>query len=155
MITIEEIFAQNLKQLRGNLTQAQVAEKANIPLRSLQRLEQGQLPHRDNLVALARAFNVPESRLFFDESLAAKPGLAESLETISNALQVKLPKLPEETETLNSILSLLSTLNEDQRRSLCAQLRRVAETYQRTVLGLDEVSESRPQTLRNTQKSGT
>ena len=67
MKTIQEIFIANLKRLRGERTQAVIAEIAGIPLRSYQNAEiNGAIPQGPNLAAIAKAFGVPETHLFVD-----------------------------------------------------------------------------------------
>jgi transcriptional regulator with XRE-family HTH domain len=51
-------FAAKLRELRGDETQQQVADRAGIPLPTFRGLEQGQRsPSWRNVVRLARAFN--------------------------------------------------------------------------------------------------
>jgi transcriptional regulator with XRE-family HTH domain len=71
--TIEEVFSENLKRLRGDRTQAYIAELAGVPLRSYQKSEALQLPRPDNRRAIARAFGVSEAELFLDPALASRP----------------------------------------------------------------------------------
>lgn len=54
-----------------------MAELAKIPLRSYQKAESNQLPRPDNRRALAKAFDVPESRLYLDPDLES-PNVAIS-----------------------------------------------------------------------------
>lgn len=67
MKTIEEIFKKNLIRLRGERTQAKIAEDAGIPLRSYQHVEStGAIPQSPNRRAIAKALGVEESDLFVD-----------------------------------------------------------------------------------------
>ena len=69
MKTIEEIFRENLVKLRGRRTQAEVAEAADIPLRSYQHVEStGAIPQSPNRLAIAKALGVHESYLFVDHT---------------------------------------------------------------------------------------
>lgn len=98
MRSIKEVFSSNLRKLRGDRTQAEVAEAANIALRTLQKLESGQLPREENLMGLAKAFDVPETQLYFDEDLVRQPGPAEALKILAEALNIEPPNVPKETQ---------------------------------------------------------
>jgi transcriptional regulator with XRE-family HTH domain len=69
LATIEEVFSRNLKTLRGVRTQAEIAELADIPLRSYQRAEYGEIPQQPNREAIAKAYGVPVNSLFIDPEL--------------------------------------------------------------------------------------
>lgn len=66
MKTLEEIFVENLRRFRGDRTQAEIAERAGIPLRSYQHAEGGAIPQGPNRTAIAQALGVKESALFVD-----------------------------------------------------------------------------------------
>lgn len=69
MKTLEQIFRRNLVRLRGNRTQAVIAEAAGIPLRSYQHVEStGAIPQSPNRLAIAKALGVNEADLFVDHS---------------------------------------------------------------------------------------
>lgn len=75
MVTLEEVFKANLKRLRGNRTQAEIAESAGIPLRSYQHAESGIVPQGPNRQAIARALGVQETTLFMDPELSGDAAL--------------------------------------------------------------------------------
>jgi len=80
------------RKLRG-LSQAQLAEIANIEMKSLSRIETGHnYPQCENLVAIARALNVAPWQLYFcdEENLEKmKNDLISAINTNSQAI----PKL--------------------------------------------------------------
>lgn len=85
---MKEVFAANLRKLRGNRTQAELAELANIPFRTYQNLEGGTYwPEYKNVRAIAAALGVPETRLFKDPDLEASP--EEALEVLRKRLSLK------------------------------------------------------------------
>jgi len=85
---IESVFAHNLRELRGKLTQEQVCEGAGIPYPTYQRMESGKIPQEHNLKAIARFYGVPETRLFLDPDLLPKTIGASELRAISSQLDV-------------------------------------------------------------------
>ena len=66
--TYREVFAQNLRRLRGKRTQHEAAEFCGIPFVSYQRAENGDIPRDPNLSAIAKAYGLPEAHLFVDPS---------------------------------------------------------------------------------------
>lgn len=92
MKTIEDIFGENLRRLRGERSQAAIAEKAGMHVVSYQRCESGTIPHRPNLEAIIRALGTEEFELFVDrthyvprEAIEIQDGLTKLFE--------KFPKL--------------------------------------------------------------
>jgi transcriptional regulator with XRE-family HTH domain len=70
--SIRAILSKNLLELRHErgLSQSDLAEKAGFQMQSYNRWENGKSwPEPSTIEALARALNVPESRLFLDASL--------------------------------------------------------------------------------------
>lgn len=67
---IRQILLQNLKDLRGNLTATQVANGSGISQSAYSRYEtNGWIADPDAIEKLARFYNVPSSRLFFDPNM--------------------------------------------------------------------------------------
>jgi transcriptional regulator with XRE-family HTH domain len=70
--TIKEVFASNLKELRKKkeLTQEQLASLLSIHHSAYSRWETGKvIPQEDAISQLAKALNIPESRLFLDTTI--------------------------------------------------------------------------------------
>lgn len=109
MKTIEEVFSDNLRRLRGSRSQAAVAEMADIPLRSYQRAENGDIPHGPNRTAIANALGVQETQLFVDASNPAT--LSESRWLINRALDL-YEKL--ESRIGLEVLEALASIDADQ-----------------------------------------
>lgn len=82
MKTIREVFADNLRELRGKMTQEEFSAKAGISLSTYQKMERGNVPQAENLRTLAETLKVPESRLFYDRSLAPKATREQLLLTL-------------------------------------------------------------------------
>lgn len=61
---------QNLREER-NLTQAELAEKSGLSLRTIQRIEAGNVPKGFTLKALALAFDTIPENLFFKEEIVS------------------------------------------------------------------------------------
>jgi transcriptional regulator with XRE-family HTH domain len=61
--TIREAFAFNLRLLRGNKTQAEMAEFLSLPLSTYQKLESGQVPQRGTMEAITQKLGVSEVSL--------------------------------------------------------------------------------------------
>lgn len=93
--TISKVFAENLKSLRGERTQAAVAEAAGLPLRTYQSLEAGVIPRLPRVrQQLARALGVSESRLFIDPEYMPKPSKDAALQILRTSLAL-IERLPE------------------------------------------------------------
>lgn len=91
--TIEKVFAHNLRVLRGKSTQADMAERLSMPLRTYQKFEAAQvIPQAETRRQLADKLGVPETRLFQDPDLARVPG----------------------ADLLREALALLAPLDQDQ-----------------------------------------
>lgn len=90
MKTLEEVFKENLKRLRGARTQSEVAKAAKIPLRSYQHAESGIIPQDPNRQAIAGALGVPdETHLFvnLDAFMPRHPITPqEALEVLARAI---------------------------------------------------------------------
>lgn len=70
------LIAENVKRLRLslNLTQEQVAARAEMPHRTYQNLEYGRsMPHSRNIEKLAKALGVSEAELFKDQRVPQPP----------------------------------------------------------------------------------
>lgn len=105
------MFACNLKQLRGRRTQADIAEAANIPLRSYQHAESGIIPQQPNREAIAKAFGVPTNALFIDSKLSTGPvvrevSAAEALEVLRRFVEGRQGIPPEAAQIIKEGLTL-------------------------------------------------
>lgn len=68
--TIGEVWALNLRNLRGKKTQAAVAEAADVSLRAYSDMEAGHLPKsQTTIAAIAKALSCTESVLFQDPDI--------------------------------------------------------------------------------------
>lgn len=74
MRTVEEIFSDNLREIRGDRTQAAFAEIVDIPVRTYQKMEAGKIPYSRNLKKLTKSLKIPEGQLFLDQELLPKTG---------------------------------------------------------------------------------
>jgi transcriptional regulator with XRE-family HTH domain len=132
---IFRVFAGNLVRLRNErgLTQAQLAERADLSLTTIQGYEAGrQWPEKERVKILAKALRVETSRLFVAaDGLSAQPSPKAVLEVVANSLGLELPPgaierakairaaaepqpAPELTEVQARILTLLPTLKEPE-----------------------------------------
>ncbi len=85
--TIEDILSHNLKELRGDARQEDVARGAKVPERTYQRIEAGSIPKkRQWLAALAKYHRVTVGRLFLDPDLIPEPTLSPRARLISAIL---------------------------------------------------------------------
>lgn len=91
MRTIREVFAENLREIRGNRTQAYMAEAVGISLSTYQKMELGNVPQAHNLEVLANGLGVPETRLFFDSDLVTQPTPEQALEVLATVVKSKPP----------------------------------------------------------------
>lgn len=83
--TINKVFAFNVRRLRGNASQSEIADLAEMPLRTYQRYEAGVLPRKKrHLMALCRALKTAETALFRDPDLLMSP--EEALHVLRRAL---------------------------------------------------------------------
>lgn len=91
MKSIKDILSHNIKRLRGDRTQTEMAEIAGIPMRTYQNAEAGSIPHFSTLAALAKAFRVPETELFLDQSLLRprEPSPQEIVAIVHDALEAR------------------------------------------------------------------
>lgn len=98
---MKEIFSLNLKALRGERTQLQIADLAGIQLRQYQRLEAGAVPRKRHYVtALAKAHNVKETRLFLDPSAIPKPTPEDALKILAEAIKRPPSRVPDDIQSL-------------------------------------------------------
>jgi transcriptional regulator with XRE-family HTH domain len=109
--TIREAFAFNLRLLRGNKTQAEMAEFLSLPLSTYQKLESGQVPQRGTMEAITQKLGVSEV------SLVQLPGEAPPPSPVS-------PRLA----AIGEAVTILCTLNEFELDGVTAFLRGVAGT---------------------------
>lgn len=84
--TLEKVFAHNIRKLRGKQTQAEMAERLDMPLRTYQKFEAGNIPQAATRHELALKLGVPETALFLDPELSA-PTAAQVCDVLSAALQ--------------------------------------------------------------------
>lgn len=85
--TLEEVFAHNLRTLRGALTQAEMAERAGVPLRSYQKMESAEVvPHADTRKMLASNLGVSEPSPFLDPDLT-EPTPEQALEVLRKLVE--------------------------------------------------------------------
>jgi transcriptional regulator with XRE-family HTH domain len=87
--TLEQVFAYNLRILRGGLTQADMAERLGVPLRTYQKFEAASvIPQAETRRSLASKLGVPETRLFLDPDLT-KPTKEQAFQVLKEALGLK------------------------------------------------------------------
>lgn len=91
--TIKEVFKSNLRRLRGDRTQADMASLAGIPFPSYRAFEYGRIPQGENLAALAAALGVSETALFLDPDLVREPTPEQALEVIRRLVEASKQKL--------------------------------------------------------------
>lgn len=107
MESIRQILGFNLRLLRGDRTQAELAEVLGLPLRSYQRIESGvAFPQESTLKQITTKLGVSESALFQDQTA---------------------PALQTRSSLLGEIVTLLAICDEDQLRATLARLRLVRE----------------------------
>lgn len=130
--SIEKVFSENLRRLRGERTQAEIAELAGVPLRSYQKAEAEQIPRPENRRALVRAFGLKsETELFVDPDLfpsAPSPTPAEALEVL--AREIGKPKLVLSPVAAELVAAITDASGDEAKMALLAG--RVGE-----ILGLD------------------
>lgn len=85
--TIREVFINNLYRLQCGRSTANMARLADIPYMSWRNAEEGKIPQSDNLAAIARAFGIPETALFLDESLLPAVELERAIEMLRTHLE--------------------------------------------------------------------
>jgi transcriptional regulator with XRE-family HTH domain len=91
--TIDKVFARNLREMRGDKRQEDVAHESKVPWRSYVRLEKGTIPrNRAHLKRLATYYGVTETRFFLDPDLATKQpatdlSVEKALEVLRRALE--------------------------------------------------------------------
>jgi len=131
--TINKVFAYNLRRLRGERTQSEISEAADIPFRTYQRLEAGAIPKtREHLRAIARVHGCTETALFLDPDLLGRPPQApeptdkELLNLLEKRLAARVDAkavLPPEERDL---LALFAALDEHQAQMLLDTARGLA-----------------------------
>lgn len=119
--TIQEVFAFNLKRLRGERTQQKMAEVCGVAYPSYQRMEAGDIPQRPNLEKLAKGFGVPETALFKDPDLA-RPTPEEALLVLAEAIRGR-----QVSEKLQPIITDLDAIGDDEEklRTIAGFIRRI------------------------------
>ena len=129
MKTIREVFSANLRRLRGARTQAEMVEAAEIPFVSYQRAENGDIPQRPNLEALAKAHGVPETVFFQDPDLLTPQNPLDLVLTRLDRIEARLspptpqalrPKLVTSppTSLLGEAVRILAGLDEHELRTV-------------------------------------
>lgn len=126
MKTIGEVWSFNLKRLRGNRRQIDVAEASHMSLRAYQRMEKaGALPKSPGSITdVARALGVPETALFADPdmqggSVVRQPTPAEALEIVASALRASdKPKTAELSTEDAALLDAVHRIQSDQLKRL-------------------------------------
>lgn len=115
--TIREVFAYNLRELRGDRTQAEISESADIPFRTYQDMEGGTLPVKkwDHIASLSKLHNVSETRFFLDPDLT-KPNTNQIIEAVTSALSGKttIQKTVVKQPEITALISILSTLDDPE-----------------------------------------
>ena len=109
MNNLSKILAKNMKLLRfnKNWNQSQLAEASGYSVENIKKLETGATwISASGVTQLAKAFNVEEDMLFFDNEKTQKPNLKDAFEVISNALSV-FNNIP------NNYLKILEELDWD------------------------------------------
>lgn len=124
--TIREVLSHNLETLRGDRTQAEMAELAGIPFRTYQGAEYGAMPKPETLAAIAKALGVPESKLF---EVPRKATPAEEQEVLDRAIE-GLKFIALLTPAQRRIFDILPSVDDEQ----AARLLKLVETRQ-AVLG--------------------
>jgi transcriptional regulator with XRE-family HTH domain len=120
--TINKVFALNLRNLRGDRNQEEIAELAKVPTRTYQRYEAGVLPKRRQITArLARALKVPESRLFLDPDAMPKVTPAQAVDVILR--YIKDTTLSDDARELVRLFGELGELDKDAANGLLERLR--------------------------------
>lgn len=84
--TIREVFAHNLRTLRGSRQLKEVAGAAGIPYRTYQNMENGVIPQEATLQKIALVLGVPQTSLFLDPDLSS-PTAEQIADVLSAALQ--------------------------------------------------------------------
>lgn len=134
--TIREVFAFNVKELRGSRSQEDVADATGIPWSTYQTYEYGTIPQKhSHLEALAKFHGVPETRFFLDPDLT-KPSTNQVIEAVTQSLlkTENTQKTPIKQPEIEELVSILSTLNQPE---LTAQLIRIANDTRNLRSGLD------------------
>lgn len=97
------MFADNLRRLRGKRTQAEIAEAADIPLRSYQHAESGIIPQGPNRTAIARALGAAgETELFLDPDLRGLSPAVELFEMLPTLDDFEAKELLAHAKTLKA-----------------------------------------------------
>lgn len=93
MATIGEVLAGNIKALRSDqkLTQEALSERMGVTVAAVQGWEgQRRWPERPYITRLAKALDVPESRLFQDPDLIPEPSLNQALAVVERETGIKM-----------------------------------------------------------------
>lgn len=100
MDSLRKVFAYRLKELRGDETQAQFAERLDLSLRTYQELESGNIPQRKTIAKIVERLNLAsETALFLDPDLiekAPRPSPEEALDVLAEL--IRKPAVPIETQ---------------------------------------------------------
>lgn len=84
---IESVFAYKLRQFRGKITQAAMAERLGTTLSTYQRWESGKfVPLAEARAEIALNLGVPETALFLDPDLSS-PTAEQVADVLAHALQ--------------------------------------------------------------------
>lgn len=89
--SVRDLLSKNLLELRTEkgLSQAELAQKAGFQYNSYNRWENGRSwPDPDTISAIARALEVPPSRLFLDTSLISPKVAVKVLNDLVDTLSV-------------------------------------------------------------------
>lgn len=126
LANIKEVFANNLRTLRGERTQAAMAEQLGIPFPSYKNLESGQfMPSHANVAIIAERLRIDEARLFADPAAISRPTRQQALDAVRRDIDILLELSP--TQLL--LFEILPSMDEDQARRFIE----LFETHQRTL----------------------
>lgn len=123
--TIEKVFAINLRKMRGNATQADMAERLELQLRAYQHMEAGEvIPQAETRRLIAKNLKISETSLFLDPDLT-KPTFKQALEMVRGDID----RLASFSPAQRALFDLLPSVDEEQARRLIELI----ETRQRTL----------------------
>lgn len=92
-----------------------MAEAAGLPFRTYQNMEQGAIPQAQTLEMVAKAFGVPETRLFLDLDLVERPTPEDALAVITNLVRAfAAPSAESLSPVKRTALSKLASLDDSQ-----------------------------------------
>lgn len=122
--TIEQNFALNLRVLRGDRTQAEMAEHLGMPLRTYASLESGTIvPQAETRAKLAERLRESEGRLFADPDYVATP--EEAVKILAKYVETARSKERELSASARALSNMLPTLDENKARTILDFAKRI------------------------------